>query len=400
MRKNGLMIISLLLFLLFDFIQLNIISAISPYLMNDLLLSPQKLGTLSSLFLLADLILLIPAGIVLDRYTPHWIMTLSIFVAIIGLLIFYLDYSLKSAIIWRCLSGVAGAFSYLSCIKIINTYFPLKKRGILIGGTGMIIMLAGVIAQYPVYAIVKKYGLLNTLKMDIFFGVSVAVILLLCIKKFKIILKIFDSSVDFNNEKNSIYKKDNWLLALYTCLINLPLFVLGALWGSLYIKNFYHFSFEKSSLINSMIFLGNMLGAPLLGFFYDKLKKRNYLMLLASLLSFFCLITILFSNNNFILLLCMFFFLGFSSAAQALSYAEVLDTNKPFNVAKATSLLSLLSVGGGAISQPVFGWLLGEKLHYSNGIAYLIVSAFVCIIVSIIYVTQGEKNEISSHCCP
>ncbi len=379
-------------FLLFDFVQLNIMSVLSPYLIQKLSLSTQQLGFLSSLFFWVDCALLIPAGIVLDRYSIQWLVILSISIALLGIFIFMLSPSWKTALIWRASSGITGAFGYLSCIKMISTYFPSHQQGILIGGTGMVIMLAGVITQYPVQQIAIHYGLSMVFVIDIFFGLTTNLVLWLSKGRSCSLSPILTQA---SSHKACPYKqKYNWLLAFYACLINLPLFVLGALWGNLYLKTIYHFSLIDSSFITSMIFIGNMLGAPLLGFMSDKFKKRSFLMLVIAVVYFFNFIAILFVQTaSFVLFTVLFFLLGFCSGAQTLSYAAVIEHNIDFNTAKSTSLLSLLSVGGGAVGQCIFGKLIGENNSYQKGVIFLIISASLCMMISMYISYEGRSKK-------
>lgn len=389
-KNSWIMLIPLSAFLLFDFIQLNMMGAMSPYLVKCLSLSPQKLGLLSSLFFYVDCALLIPAGIWLDCYSPQYLVIVSISITLLGIVIFILNPSWNTAMIWRSFSGVAGAFSYLSCIKIIASFFSENQRGVLIGATGMIIMLSGLIAQYPLDRLVLYYGLLPVLKMDILLGIFVNGIMLVFIKKKQPLL----SHLTYVHTKNAYKKGSNWLLALYACLINFPLFVLAALWGNFYITITYHFSFSESTLITSMIFMGNMIGSPLLGFYSDRIKKRTKLMIIVSLLYFISLIALFyFSDLNKIILEILFFVLGFSTGGQTLAYATTIESNKSVDIAKAMSLLSLLTVAGGALAQFLFGYLTGGNYHFQKGIIFLIASAFISIFISIIIHYSYEKNR-------
>lgn len=378
LKKSTLILLALCAFLLFDFVQLNMMGAVSPYLISILSISKYQLGLLSSLFFYVNLALLIPAAILLDKYEPKWFIIFSIIFAIIGIKFFIIHSTIETAILWRAFSGIAGAFSYISCIKIIATYFPKKLKGLLIGSTGIVIMLSGVIAQYPIEKLSATYGLNFVLSSDIFFGLSVIFILLFIPKS-----KNLNASKSEINHNFSPYKKTkNWFIAMYACLTNFPLFVIGALWGNLFLHNAHGISLSNSAIATSLIFTGNMVGAPILGTISDRIENKRILMVLsASLYLLSMSLILLYHGSQLIVLDILFFILGVSTGSQTLAYAMVVDCNPQPNVARATSLLSLFSVGGGAIAQPFFGWLVSNN-HYNNGLYFLILCAIASIFIA------------------
>lgn len=56
-------------------------------------------------------------------------------------------------------------------------------------------------------------------------------------------------------------KYQNWLAALYTSLMNLPLGVLGGLWGVPYVAKHFHYNSTHASVIVSMLFMGTIVGS-------------------------------------------------------------------------------------------------------------------------------------------
>lgn len=377
LKKSSLILLALCAFLLFDFTQLNMMGAISPFLVSMLSISKAQLGLISSLFFYVNLALLIPAAILLDKYEPKLFVILSIICTIIGIKIFLIHETIENAILWRSLSGVAGAFSYISCIKIIATYFPKRWKGFLIGSTGIVIMLAGVIAQYPFTKLIEKHGIHFALTSDIYLGLFVILILLF-------IPKSKNKNAPENQVNNySPYKKTiNWFIALYASLTNFPLFVLGALWGNLFLHNAHNISLSNAAIATSLIFTGNMIGAPILGAISDRIKNKRILMVLSASLYLLSMASIaLYHGNQLVILDMLFFILGISTGSQTLAYAMVVDCNTQPNVARATSLLSLFSVGGGAAAQPFFGWLVNNG-NYNNGLYFLIACATASIFIA------------------
>jgi hypothetical protein len=68
----------------------------------------------------------------------------------------------------------------------------------------------------------------------------------------------------------------------------------------------------------------------------------------------------------------MFFLLGLITSAQVISYPVVVESNSSMVTSVATSCISMSCLGGGAIIQPLFGYLL--TLHgggsFVNGVMH------------------------------
>ena len=71
-------------FFSYELVQLHMLNAISPMLMKDLALSTTDFSALCSTYLLADVIFLIPAGIILDRFSVKKIILMALGLCIVG----------------------------------------------------------------------------------------------------------------------------------------------------------------------------------------------------------------------------------------------------------------------------------------------------------------------------
>src|SRR5689334_404568 len=59
------------LFFFYEFIQMNMFNAINTHLMHDFNLDAAELGSLSATYFLANVAFLLPAGIILDRFSTR-----------------------------------------------------------------------------------------------------------------------------------------------------------------------------------------------------------------------------------------------------------------------------------------------------------------------------------------
>lgn len=370
------------LFLFYDFVQINMMNTLNPFITKDLSVQPSTLGFISSLLLYVNLVLLIPAGFLLDRYRPSRLVALSIIPTVIGSFIAAHQTTVATLIIWRALSGFTGAFSYLSCVKMISMNFSHKRIGMMIGGTGIVIMLAGVFSQTPLYYIVKNYGFSVTLIINAVFGLFVMIMMLMSSdKKYKKTSNL--------NEMDKLIKSPyksmiNWLISLLASLANFPLFVLGAVWSSLFLFHVHSVDLHHAASITAMIYIGNIFGAPLVGFITDRSGDRVSLMIAMTGL-FLISILLITQVKSISFLYVLYFILGISTAVQTLAYSSIVDFNEKHHIAKATSLVSLLTVGLGGFAQNLFGIIvdIGEHDHYLAGMSLLILAAVIALSISI-----------------
>lgn len=393
-----LMFLSLALFVLFNFIQLNMMNVLSVYLVKMFNINPVKLGFVGSAYFYTNLACIFFAGLLLDSFSPKKIVLFAITISFVTLIFFTFIPCLYSLIIWRLSGGIACAFSIAGAVKIISEHFPANKRGLMIGLIGMVSTIAGVVSQLPLSFSLQNYGMHFTFL--VIAAVGFVAFLLICLTVENNFTK---KHTNFSQILNSTYKiffnLKNMCAAFFECFINLPLFVLGALWGSLYLIKTHNVNENIAAIMVSMLFFGHMLGAPFFGFLADKLNSRKLLLFIGSGLA---LASVILINSlspsplQSIFLLFVFFLLGFSTGTQIVTDAFVVQRNSE-GVARAISLLSLISVSGGAIFQPLFGFIVQYSQDpisgYQHGMQLLLYTSIVALIIGLFIPNKNRNIE-------
>lgn len=100
------------LFFCYELMQFHLLNAISSVLMQDLKISGSHLGLLGSTYLLADVIFLIPAGILLDRLSTKKVIVTALGICICGTIGFAVSTTFLQACISHFLSGIGNAFCF------------------------------------------------------------------------------------------------------------------------------------------------------------------------------------------------------------------------------------------------------------------------------------------------
>ncbi len=353
--------LSAALFFCYELIQLHMLNSISPMLMKDFGIQGTKLGLLSSTYLLADVIFLLPAGIILDRFSTKKVILSSLALCILGTFGFALAKSFSVACFCHFISGIGNAFCFLSCIILISRWFPAKKHAFLIGLTVTIAMFGGMIAQTPFSALAQMLSWRQTLQLDGLFGIFIFIVNLICIRDAPLPVEKSKSLniSQLRKEIRACMNRQTLLPGLYTATMNLPLMLIGAVWGSLFLMQVHHIPLSKAAFITSMVHGGTIVGSTFFGWLSDKTRSRRRWMLLGAQLSLLMLLFILFyPSPSFLHLVIWFFLLGFFSATQVLGYPIITESNPPHLTGTSMGIAAVLIMGLAGMTQPISGALL------------------------------------------
>jgi MFS family permease len=355
------------LFFAYELMQFHMLNAISPMLMKDFNMSAASFGVLGSTYLLADVIFLLPAGMLLDRFSPRKIILAALFICLLGTVGFALSNTLLQACVSHFLSGIGNAFCFLSCMMFISRWFPLHKQAFVVGVIVTLGMLGGVIAQAPFSYLAQAVTWRHAVLIDAALG-SLLFVLIFCIVK--------DAPHPVSPEKSSAHKslafftelrycmlnRQNILCGLYTALTNLPLMVIGAAWGSLFLAQVHRIALSDASFIAGMICMGTIIGSSLCGFLSDYLGRRKPLMLLGALTSLGIMLLIILAQETSVLkMTLLFFFLGFFSSTQVLGYPLISERSPKHLTGTSMSVAAVIIMGLAGVVQFISGKLIDLK---------------------------------------
>jgi MFS family permease len=136
--------------------------------------------------------------------------------------------------------------------------------------------------------------------------------------------------------------------------------ILGAVWGKLNLMQQHHLGSTQAAWVVSMIFFGSIIGSPVVGWISDRLSLRKLPMFGFALASILLLTIIMYVPHlNYVSLMLLYLLLGFFTSSQVLSYPAISESNAPHYRGTAVGLASIIIMGGAALGQILFGWLLG-----------------------------------------
>lgn len=365
--------LSAALFFFYEFIQMGMFNSISQELMHDFSINAGQLGFLSATYFYADVIFLLFAGILVDRFSIRRIILSAMVMVVLSTMLFAFSQTFEIAAFSHFIAGIGNAFCFLSCIKLATRWFPTQRLAFVIGIIITIAMAGGIVAQTPFSLVVHAIGWRNAVMINAGLGMFITVLIYCFVHdypKHQLSKKMADvvASKPISVMKSirlSLRNKQNSLAGIYTCLLNLPIILLGALWGSLYLTQVHHLEKTQASLVATMIFLGTIIGSPLVGWFSDFISRRRLLMIIGAVFSLLVLLAIMFIPIlHFSTLVILFLLLGFFTSTQIISYPLIAESNPRHLTGTSTSLAAILIMGGGAVFQPLFGWLI--DLHWDQ----------------------------------
>lgn len=348
------------LFFLYEFFQINMFNVLEHSLMRDFQATAQDLGWLSSMYFYGTIVLLFPAGLILDRVSTRKLMLFAMSVTILGTLFFAASPSLWVAGLGRLAIGLcAGPFALIAVIKLATRWFTPAALSF---ATGMVIsigMFGGVFAQVPFHMLVDAYGWRTALCVD----AGVGAFFWLCMYRFvwdgPLGAAALPSPMPLKQQIKTVMACGfNWRVGLYACFTNLPIFLLGSLFSTLYLTQVHRLTPMQAASVASMIFIGMLCGSPFFGWLSGRLQRRRAPMLIGAGVAFVTMLLIILLPLDFFALFSLFFVLGVAVSAHTLVYPCVAESNAENVVGSAEGLSGMLIMAGGAIFQPLFGKLL------------------------------------------
>jgi len=369
--KSWVVVLTAALFFFYEFIQMNMFNSISSSLMSAFNINAEKLGDLSSFYFIANVVFLFFAGMLLDRCATRRVILVSLGVCILGTALFSFATSFAWACFFRFLTGIGSAFCFLSVIRLASRWFPVQKMAFVIGLIVTIAMIGGWVSQVPMTLLAQKFHWRVALQIDAALGLIFLFLIALIVKDYPddhvAVHQAEQAMIQeigyFKSLKMAFLRLQNWLGGFYVCFMNLPVGLLGGLWGVIYLTHTHHISSVDASTVSSMLFLGTIVGSPVAGWISDKIELRRPPMLIGAIVSLVLILLVIYMQTfSFETLIILFFLIGFFTSTQIIGYPLVAENSNRMITAMSVSVVNISVQGGTGIFQPFFGYLLDKHM--------------------------------------
>lgn len=333
-------------------------------LMKAFQINAAGLGNLSAFYFYAYLIMQIPVGVMLDKYSPRLLTTSAIFLCSLSTLVFSQSNTLWLACVSRAMMGAGAAFAAVSCFKLASLWFAPNRFAFVSGMFMTAAMMGAVGGQMPLALLVEQTGWRHALEIVGLLGIVLGVIYYLVLRD-----KPAPEPVHIIDEAISsrlwliVTNKQAWALSLYSGLAFAPVSVFGGLWGVPFLQTAYQLQRADAAFAVSCIFIGFAAGAPFWGWLSDYIQRRKPVLFFGTFSALLCLLTILYSPclNRSVLIVLLFLF-GFGASGFFTSFAMIREL---FPIILAATVLGIMNTFN-SVFEALFEPLVGIFLDHAH----------------------------------
>lgn len=326
--------------------------------------SAASLGILAATYFYVYTVMQIPTGVLVDTLGPRRILLFGGLVAGGGSLLFGLAETLKVALIGRTLVGLGVSVVFIAMLKIIAVWYEERRFATVVGLSMLIGNSGSVLAGVPLTALAQAIGW-----RGIFVGVGLLSLLLgamcwLLVRDRPDTDPVrpgprLDRTQIFNGLLTVLRNRATWPATGVNFGIAGSFFAFAGLWATPYLTQVHGLSRAAAASHLSLYFAGFAIGCLAIGGLSDRLGRRKPVALvgahLYALLWLFWLAAVPIPLQ---LSLVLFGLMGVATASFTLTWACAKEVNPPHLSGMSTSVTNMGGFLGGAILQPLVGWIM------------------------------------------
>ncbi|MFZ7125887.1 MAG: MFS transporter [Desulfobacterales bacterium] len=347
------------------------VSVLAVDLMNDLNAGGSLIGVLGAAYFYSYAVMQLPAGLLSDSWGPRKTITLFFVVASIGSVILGLAPTAAWAIVGRTIAGIGIAMLFVPTLKILAEWFTPREFASM---TGLLLAMGGIgslIAATPLVWLSNWIGWRSSFVFIGWITLCLAVLVGLFVRNrpsdkgwqpLTAPAESRSTAVGLGQAVRHVLScRHFWPVAVWFFFDFAIFFSLGGLWGGPYLMHVHHLSKAETGHILSMMALGLVVGSPLLCWLSDRVFRRRKPVLLLTSVGMM-LITALMTFTTAIPgwgLYVLFFMLTVcGNAVGAVAFTMNKEMFPVAMAGTATGLVNLFPFVGGAVFQPLVGFLL------------------------------------------
>lgn len=347
-------------------------SIMTKNLMVDFHISARQVGLLSSYYFWSYTPMQLFIGVIMDHYKIRILIISAIAACTIGAWLFFSQNSLFITGFGRLVIGFGSAFAFVAVLKITAEWLPNKYFSIISGVTTSLGMLGAISGEYLLSNTIDSIGYDNTINLILYFGIFLIVLASIFIKdhhKLKDSNKISEQLGSLYNSLLTVAKnKQIWINAIISAALYMPTTFFAGQWAISYFIDVHHVTTSQAAFASSILFIGWIIGAPLMGWLSNKVGRRNPFLFTCTSATIIASILLLYIPTNYAVNLVLMFIIGFFSSGQILVFAIAHEISASTLVATAIAFINMATMFGGFVQQ--FVGVILDSNNAGNTIAF------------------------------
>lgn len=349
-------------------------------------------------------------GILMDRYGPQILLTLSCLLCVLGNVLFSMTHNTMMAEFSRVLMGGGAAFAYVGALKLATLWLPKRHFGLATGVINTVGMMMGALSEDILSPMIQHIGWMPTMHIVSAAGV------VLCASIWFFVRDGYEHISEnppelmhfrplFAGLKSALQKPAMWMTGFIGFSLFASVSVISVLWGPLYLEQAKHLTSIEAAWVNSLILWGFAVGALIVGKLSDVLYSRIIVLRIASILACVVLASILYLPIVSLLWLSVLFFvLGLVSSGQIMVFTHAIEIN-PLKISGiAVSLMNLFVMLNAAVLQPLVGALIDDinpplltAKHVYLGHSLMMALSILPVLFALSFIVSLFLKEDSAH---
>ncbi|MCX5861175.1 MAG: MFS transporter [Deltaproteobacteria bacterium] len=357
-------------------------------LQKDLQTTGGFMGLLASAYFYPYAIMQFPAGLLSDSLGPRKTVTFFLVFAGLGSIIFGMATGVELAVAARIMVGFGVSMVFIPAMKILSQWFRIREFAFM---TAILNTMGGVGALTAATPLALMTGWLG---WRVSFGIVGAGTLVIAVLVWELVRNRPQdlgwptlAEIDhigpgtsaaplvipiWEGARRVITEKYFWPVAVwFFCLVGV-FFSFGGLWAGPFLMHTYGLTRIEAGNILTMIAVGLIVGSPLISLLSDKVfhSRKKVLMLFSAVLCVLLFILNIYPNDlsTASLYIGMLLFSISSSAIVVIGFTTTKELFPVEIAGTSVGTVNLFPFLGGAILQPVLGWILEAYPKASPGV--------------------------------